>query len=110
MPSPPPTVDELKHELMVAMGAAVMAVQFFELYASGCLLALKGEGTWSPEDLFSGDQSRRLPMLRALLSRLYTHFPVDAAFEKRMNDFIENRNILIHRFFISNLSAQHPTT
>ena len=49
-------------------------------------------------------------MLRALLSRLYRHFPVDAAFEKRMNDFIENRNILIHRFFISNLSAQHPTT
>ena len=109
MSTAPLTINELKQEIMVATGAAVIALQFFELYASGCLLCLRGEGPFSPEDLFSGDQSRRLPTLRVLV-RLGKHFPVDPVFQDRIDSFIENRNILIHRFFIPDLACEQPAT
>jgi hypothetical protein len=55
------TVSELHREIVIGTGAAVLAIQIFELYTSGCLLALKGSGGKSPEALFSGERSRRLP-------------------------------------------------
>ena len=98
-----PSVTELRHELMVAMGAGLLSLQLFELYASGCLLALCGDERYGVWDLFSGDKSRRGPTIGTLVARFRKLVPLDAHFEKRLDSFIEKRNVFIHRLFISDL-------
>jgi hypothetical protein len=98
-----PSVAELRHELMVAMGAGLLSLQFFELYASGCLLALCGDERYGVEDLFSGDTLLRGPTVATLVARFRKLMPLDPRFEDRLNSFIEKRNVFIHRLFISDL-------
>ena len=105
-----PTIDELRHELMVAMGAALLTLQFFELYVSDCLLYISPSKHYTSDDLLSGDATRRAPTLGVLLSALQRIMPLDPKFEDRLDVFIENRNFFIHRFFVPDLTRNRQAT
>jgi hypothetical protein len=103
-----PTLAELKEELLPAMGAALIKLQFFELYVSGCLLALSDSGHHAINDLLSGDAARRAPTLGILVSELRRVMPLDSQFEDRLGAFIKNRNFFIHRFFVPDIARPAP--
>ena len=108
MPDTLPTLAGLKHELLPAMGAALIKLQLFELYVSGSLLALSG-CDYTTDDLLSGDATRRAPTLGILISGLRRAMPLDPQFEARLSTFIENRNFFIHRFFLPDIKRPVQT-
>lgn len=109
MPDTMPTLEELKHELLPAMGAVLIRLQLFELFVSGSLLALSGSKDYTMDDLLSGDASRRAPTLGILISGLRRVMPLDPQFEVRLATFIENRNFFIHRFFLPDIKRPVQT-
>ncbi len=109
MNEPLPTLAELKAELVPAMGAALIKLQFFELYVSGCLLALSNDGNHTINALLSGDATHRAPTLGILVRALHKTMPLDPQFEDRLGAFIENRNFFIHRLFVPDISLSAPT-
>lgn len=92
------------------MGAALIKLQFFELYVSGCLLALSPTKHYTTDDLLSGDATRRAPTLGVLIAGLRRVMPLDPKFEDRLGAFIENRNYFIHRFFVPDIARRGAAT
>jgi hypothetical protein len=105
-----PTREDLMRDLPFAMGCGLMHIQFFELYVSNCLLIFSRDERYTLDDLMSGDITRRGPTLGVLISGMRRVLPLDPKFEERLNTFIENRNILVHRFFLLDIARQQEIT
>ena len=104
-------LNSLRDDILKLTGVAVVQFQFLEQTLTACMAFVWPEKSEQMmAELESSDSIRRGETIGRMLSVLRKTINVQPNLDKRLSDFLENRNALIHRRFreIARFGAQPP--
>ncbi|HUP61108.1 MAG TPA: hypothetical protein VNA69_11875 [Thermoanaerobaculia bacterium] len=97
------TSDETVLAAKAAIGSAVLASQMLEVLFALCVrLAFGQRNVGSARELTPLEKNFSMLPVRAMLKQLQQHVDVSPEFESRLEDLVERRHTLIHRWGIEN--------